>query len=469
MKSQTVPQFSVIRTCTDIRIGLAWCLLVGWAAIAYGSAPGEVVVQRIYSSSVDRSVRFSELVENGWDGYFYGTGVSYSQPDGFLLKMPKNGPATMVPWPWKPQGGLLVAKDGTLYGTTFAGGTSGLGTIFRITRFQTLTLQSFNGGNGAGPMYTLIQAKDGCLYGVTGRGSHTNLPTIFRATLMGEVTTVVQFPAIPPGLNTPSPCDGLVEGADGWLYGVASGSAQSASAIGCIYRVSTNGTFQTLESFYKSPLLPSGMNGDRPMAGLTAGPDGLLYGSIGHDYYPGATNHGSIFSMTTNGVRTTVVAFNGSNGSNPTTRMVFGNDGALYGFAGTAFRATTNGILTSLGDWAGTNALQGGTETAPAAMMLCSDGNLYGTGTTTGLNPSAIVFRLVQPPVLSASRLIGGGVRLSWPAFNGGTYHLDYKNNLQDTNWTTLGSTLTATGNTISTSDWAFGAAQRYYRVLLLP
>src|SRR5262245_44675399 len=43
-----------------------------------------------------------------------------------------------------PQGDLIQATDGNLYGTTQAGGTSGNGTVFKITTGGTLTtLHSF--------------------------------------------------------------------------------------------------------------------------------------------------------------------------------------------------------------------------------------------------------------------------------------------------------------------------------------
>jgi uncharacterized repeat protein (TIGR03803 family) len=60
--------------------------------------------------------------------------------------------------------------------------------------------------------------------------------------------------------------------------------------------------------------------------------------------------------MTTDGVLTPVVAFTGTNGSNPMTRLLAVQDGCLYGIttqggpnnAGTIFRVTTNGVLTTL-------------------------------------------------------------------------------------------------------------------------
>ena len=71
---------------------------------------------------------------------------------------------------------------------------------------------------------------------------------------------------------------------------------------------------------------------------------------------------GTIFKLTTNGLLTTLAIFNGTNGSSPTGPLVQGNDGNLYGEtsqggdlslyagagAGTIFKITTNGTLTTL-------------------------------------------------------------------------------------------------------------------------
>jgi uncharacterized repeat protein (TIGR03803 family) len=77
---------------------------------------------------------------------------------------------------------LIQARDGNFYGTTQAGGSNSQGTIFRLTSDGTLsTLFSFNGTNGAAPVYsTLLEIGDSQFYGTTYRGGTSNLGTIFR-------------------------------------------------------------------------------------------------------------------------------------------------------------------------------------------------------------------------------------------------------------------------------------------------
>jgi uncharacterized repeat protein (TIGR03803 family) len=81
-------------------------------------------------------------------------------------------------------GGLLLASDGNLYGTTESGGVYGLGTVFRITSDGTLaTLVHFDGYQGANPESTLIQGTDGRLYGTTQNGGANGWGAIFRLSI----------------------------------------------------------------------------------------------------------------------------------------------------------------------------------------------------------------------------------------------------------------------------------------------
>jgi uncharacterized repeat protein (TIGR03803 family) len=71
-----------------------------------------------------------------------------------------------------PYSALVQVSDGTFYGTTYAGGTYGAGTVFKITGGGKLTtLYSFcaQAGctDGANPYGGLVQATDGTFYGTT--------------------------------------------------------------------------------------------------------------------------------------------------------------------------------------------------------------------------------------------------------------------------------------------------------------
>ena len=118
---------------------------------------------------------------------------------------------------------------------------------------------------------------------------------------------------------------------------------------------------QTLCSF-------NGTNGEFPQAALTLGRDGNFYGTtdeggITNSTYP--YGMGTVFKVTTNGALTTLASFNGTNGANPYAALTLGSDGNFYGttyaggifnsggifnlsLGGTVFKVTTNGALTTL-------------------------------------------------------------------------------------------------------------------------
>ena len=85
-----------------------------------------------------------------------------------------------------PQNVLAADKDGNLYGATESGGASGLGTEFKLTPTQhgawTKTiLHNFTGGSdGSGPAAGLIFGRQGALYGTTVAGGTSDNGTVFE-------------------------------------------------------------------------------------------------------------------------------------------------------------------------------------------------------------------------------------------------------------------------------------------------
>ena len=121
--------------------------------------------------------------------------------------------------PANPAGGLIQGTDGNFYGTSFAGGDFGLGTVFQMTSNGVVTvLASFNGTNGANPRGTMVTDNAGNFYGVTyGGGINTNekrnrfskFPYAEREP-DGSCTTSTQDPAL-----RGNPYAGLLRGMDG--------------------------------------------------------------------------------------------------------------------------------------------------------------------------------------------------------------------------------------------------------------
>jgi uncharacterized repeat protein (TIGR03803 family) len=228
-----------------------------------------------------------------------------------------------------PQAPLILGADGNYLGTTSSGGTGGFGALFRMTPagVQT-TLISFTGTTGANlgssPQAPLLLASDGNYYGTTTTGGSTGLGTVFRLTPAGVMTTLATFTGTLGTTLGSTPSGLLAQGADGAIYGTTNGGGLSSS--GTVFRITTAGVLTTLASF-------TGNTGDQPgsgpVGGLQVAPDGCFYGVTSGG---GAFGLGTVFRVAPDGSVTSLHAFSGrQDGVSPAQGLALASDGFLYG------------------------------------------------------------------------------------------------------------------------------------------
>src|ERR1700676_4712852 len=126
------------------------------------------------------------LFAQGRDGNLYTTSTygGFNTVGGVFRLTPSG---TMTPWSFDSKGsdgfypysGLTLGTDGNFYGTTYAGGSAGFGTVFKITASGKITtLYSFTGFNCcayAAP----IEGFDGNYYGTTSNGGGEVFGTVY--------------------------------------------------------------------------------------------------------------------------------------------------------------------------------------------------------------------------------------------------------------------------------------------------
>jgi uncharacterized repeat protein (TIGR03803 family) len=228
-----------------------------------------------------------------------------------------------------PHAGLVQGSDGNFYGTTAGGGTStncgsdGCGTVFRISPSGTETaLYSFVGypTDGEYPYAGLVQGSDGNFYGTTYAGGTNGVGTVFRISPSGNETILHSFAGYPNDGQNPQA--GLVQGSDGNFYGTT--RAGGTNHWGTVFRISPSGTETNLHSFVGSP------DGKFPYAGLVQGSDGNFYGTTEEG---GTNNYGTVFRISPSGTETNLHSFVGypTDGRYPYGGLVQGSDGNFYG------------------------------------------------------------------------------------------------------------------------------------------
>jgi uncharacterized repeat protein (TIGR03803 family) len=291
-----------------------------------------------------------------------------------------------------PYAGLALGSNGNFYGTTYSGGTNNLGTVFTITLAGALsTLYNFSGPDGSAPYAGLALGTDLNFYGTTNSGGADNAGTVFKLTPNGTLTTLHSF-AVTDGSY---PLAAVTLGNDGNFYG--STSAGGANGCGTIFKITPSGVFTNLYNF-------SGPDGSGPSAALTLGSNGEFYGTTAN----GGSNtyFGTIFSITTGGMLTTLHSFGFTDGSGPYASLTVGSGGNFYGATfngganiqyGTLFSMNPAGVLTTLHSFAGSDGW------APeAAVTLGANGNYYGTTAGGGSNgPYGTIFEITPAGTLT--------------------------------------------------------------------
>lgn len=434
---------------------------------------GAVVFTNLFSfDGTNGSFPLGTLVQAS-DGSLYGTTRSGGTFNcGTIFQISTNGTFTSFPFDGTngsvPYAGLTLGSDGNIYGTTRQGG--GSGNVFRMTPDGVISnLCSFKGGGADGslPQAALIEGPDGQFYGTTTSGGYPGAGTVFKITTNGILTTLVQF----GGTNVGSaPLASLTVANDGNLYGTTSQANQ-----GTVFRIGANGGFTNLASF-KPNTLPN--NGFGLRSQLVQGADGRLYGTAP----AGGTvqGFGTIFSVTTNGAVTPLVWFGGTNGSFPYAGLILASDGNFYGTTyqggsagwngpGTIFQITTNRVITTLVSFTGSSGPFAGTN-PQASLVQGSDGNFYGTTSGGGLYNAGTVFRLTVPlvPRIQYAAQTNSSLVLTWNSVAGQSYQLQRSSDLSGTDWSNIGNSLIANSGTTSATVGIEENVQGFYRVVLL-
>jgi uncharacterized repeat protein (TIGR03803 family) len=194
---------------------------------------------------------------------------------------------------------LLLAKNGSLYGTTVSGGGGGKkGTLFRLdpparggTAWTETILYSFAGArDGQGPVGTLSMDSDGYLYGVTAGGGSAGFGTVWQfapASVVppaGQKTILYNFTGgtdgAYPEFGVTAPIPGPLT-SQLLIYGTTQGGGGAAACSGgcgtlfVLSRISNQSASYT-ESVAHS--FAGGTDGATPAAGVVVR-DGQIWGT----------------------------------------------------------------------------------------------------------------------------------------------------------------------------------------------
>ncbi len=282
-----------------------------------------------------------------------------------------------------PDGSLIQAKNGLLYGMTQQGGYSNYGTLFLYDPVSGIdsVVFNFNGNNGAYPYGSLVLDSNGILYGMTFSGGHYGYGVLFSYnTVTHKDSVLFNFRGVVTNNNS------LTQSSSGLLYGMS--LLGGTNFYGDIFSFDpNNGTTSSLYSF-------DSITGQYPYSWLIQGSNGLFYGMT---QYGGSNDEGVVFSFDpkTN-IEKVVSTFNDANGDYPQGNLLQAWNGLIYGMApegGTNYEGVlfyynpTTGkdsVLVNLSDNIGFSPYGG--------LIQGSDGLLYGMTYSGGANYDGVIF-----------------------------------------------------------------------------
>ena len=284
-----------------------------------------------------------------------------------------------------------------------------IGDLPLFYQWQSNQIDLTNGGNVAG-----ATASSLTLSGLTQRSDATYTVIVSNAIGAASAEAVLSvFPVSAASIQVASlywftggtdgsTPNGLTLGANGLLYGTT--QAGGADHDGTVFSITTYGVFSTLVSFNLT-------NGSDPQAALAPGSDGNFYGTT----EDGGTNAGgTVFTMTPGGALTVLDVFTNPASVNPYTALTQGSNGNFYGATGNAytvgngniFEMTPGGTLNII--YSFTGGLDGNAPVG--ALVQGADGDFYGMTSGGGAYGHGGVFKMTP-----------GGALTNFYSFTGGT------------------------------------------------
>lgn len=284
-----------------------------------------------------------KLVLDGAGNLYGTTSAGGASGLGTVFKIDASGTETVLhsftgnPDGASPYAGLVIDGSGTLYGTTEAGGSSNFGTVFSVdSNGVEVVLHSFAGEptDGADPKADITLDTAGTLYGTTFTGGSHGFGTVFKIDAANSETILYNFSDLADGSN---PFGGLTLDANGVLYGTTeNGGKQSGKGpignpdlerpYGCckgiVYSIGSSG-LSVLYTF------TGGNDGGMPTSDLVLS-GGVLYGTT---LSGGPASRGTAFSLTVaTDTESVLHGFTGkADGGTPGAGLLLGSNGLLYG------------------------------------------------------------------------------------------------------------------------------------------
>lgn len=330
-----------------------------------------------------------------------------------------------------PQGRVIVAPDGSLYGTATAGGQGtcdtddnlGCGVVFHLQPPASIcrsfscpwtetVLYAFTGGaDGAYPNGDLVLDGAGNLYGIAGGGHFDNnicysgCGVVYKLTKVNGSWSETVLYTFQGSTDGAYPSGGVVFDTSGNLYGATTGGGNlncatgEGTGCGTLYELSPSQSGWALNTLYT---FEGGNDGYWPRGGLAFGGASTIYGTT---VYGGNAGGGTIFQLTNIGGNltfSTIYSLSGSRGSTggPWGTLAVTPSGTLYGASlangtigiGYIFQLTpSNGswIFTDLHDFVGREG-----SYPFDGLVVDAGGNIYGTASSDGELDDGTLFEI---------------------------------------------------------------------------
>jgi uncharacterized repeat protein (TIGR03803 family) len=305
---------------------------------------------------------------------------------------------------YEPWSTPVFDPAGNLYGTTMYGGASGNGTVYQLTpnpdgSWTQSVLYSFTGGADGNQPYTLAFDTAGTLYGTTWYGGTYGYGTVYTLTPNPDgswaQSVIYSFTGGKDGGYLLRDC-GLTFDAAGNLYSAAMNGG--ASGYGVTFELTPKSRSgwkeRVLHAFWGHPAKV-------PQFAPILDAAGNLYGTTSAG---GTQDAGTIYKLTpASGGKWTykvIHTFNGRNGHDPLW-IKFDKAGNLYGTTywddaggyGVVFKLTPNPD----GSWKETivHRFKGGSNGGqPEGLVLDAAGNIYGLTAYYGAHGAGVVFEI---------------------------------------------------------------------------